>query len=207
MRCVLSLLVVIGLAACAKAPVEERVCRPPAGAQALLTQPGAVLVIGVDASEAAAALDAAREIACAKASPVSTVSLFPQSPAPPTAPADPAAAAAAQAQDSVAFVSVTSPEGPERAAELAALLVETRPLMIIAAPEDAAKRALGPSGETWLPLAARLAQDGPVIALRAQARSAPGAAVTLTPYEDLPAQGPPLVFDGILELGPAEPAS
>jgi hypothetical protein len=40
------------------------------------------------------------------------------------------------------------------------------------------------------------------VALRAEASAAPGMRVKLRPFEDIPAKGAALRYDGVIEIGP-----
>lgn len=204
----LSALVLAATACAPRGPTLS--CAPPQGAEALLAGAAPVLVVGSEAAGGAGALTAAVELACARAQSggaTRVLALDPLSSALPVAAARANTLRAAGADLALERAAVPA-GGPERAEAAARAVVALRgsapgtALIVVGTPEDAARAPVGLSGETWPPLAARLAVTGPVIALRMMPRTQPGAAVRLATFEDVPAEGAPLVFDGTLEAGP-----
>ncbi|MBL8548591.1 MAG: hypothetical protein JNJ73_01295 [Hyphomonadaceae bacterium] len=84
--------------------------------------------------------------------------------------------------------------------DVRARLSPERTILFVSSP-DGARAPVGLSGETWRPLGARLPPQKS-ISLRAEASAKPGVRVRLTPFEDLPAVGAALRYDGIVEVGP-----
>jgi hypothetical protein len=74
-------------------------------------------------------------------------------------------------------------------------------LILVVDPPDAARAPVGLSGHTWRPLGARL-PSARTISLRAERSLKPGMRIRLVSFEDVPARGAALRYDGVVEVGP-----
>lgn len=185
-------------------------CMHVVSAESLLSRRNLILLIDGAPTEAA---EAAARLACLAASDGSTVSLMGAGGAEPL----PHAAAVLNAAGAAIRWSglpetgapISDParqkaEGEARAASYAqAVAAETNAdrRIVVIAPPDGARALVGLAGHTWLPLGARL-PAGDTISLRAEASARPGLRLKLRPYEDIPARGAALRYDGLIEVGP-----
>jgi hypothetical protein len=186
-------------------------CQPLPGAEALLAEPAAgLIVIGADsASEGAALL----LTACAALTNGERVAAFlPSGPQWDAARAIMAAWATQGATIAVsALPAPSSSDRPTAQSELAgALEAATRASEVDRAvalvdAESAARRPLGLSGETWTPAGAMLPADG-AITLRALAAPSTTPRLTLEPFEDVAGVGPARAYDGLITLPVAQDA-